>query len=64
MWTCYAGTFLRELALWGDLEDACRLADCLINLVRPNPAGFFSFPNISSLVSRIWAAKWMAPAPS
>ena len=44
MWTRDAGTFLRELALWGDLEHACLLADCLMSLVWRNSEGFYTFP--------------------
>jgi hypothetical protein len=44
MWTRDAGTFLRELVLWGYLNHACLLADCLLQLVRPNAAGYHTFP--------------------
>ncbi len=44
MWTRDAGTFLRELALWGNLQDACLLAERLMDLVRPNSEGFSTFP--------------------
>ncbi len=44
MWTRDAGVFLRELTLWGYLEEACQTASCLMRLVRPNPQGFLTFP--------------------
>ncbi len=44
MWTRDAGVFLRELALWGYIKEACMVARQLIRLVEPNEDGFFTFP--------------------
>ena len=44
MWTRDGGTFMRELVQWGYLEHAVLLSDCLIDLVRKNEDGYFSFP--------------------
>jgi hypothetical protein len=44
MWTRDGGTFMRELVQWGYLEHAVLLSDCLIDLVRKNDEGFYSFP--------------------
>jgi hypothetical protein len=44
MWTRDAGVFLRELVLWGRLDQARLVATCLMDLVEPNPQGFHSFP--------------------
>lgn len=43
-WTRDGGTFMRELALWGNFEHACLTADCLMTQVDRNAEGFFSFP--------------------
>jgi hypothetical protein len=44
MWTRDAGTFLRELVAFGYLQHACLNAGCLMDLVRHNEEGFYSFP--------------------
>jgi len=44
MWTRDAGTYLRELTMWGDYEHAALLAHCLIQLVDRNKDGFYSYP--------------------
>lgn len=44
MWTRDAGTYLRELTMWGDYEHASLLAHCLIQLVDRNKDGFYSYP--------------------
>ncbi len=44
MWTRDAGVFLRELVLWGKLEQAVAVAERLIDLVRPNAEGYCTFP--------------------
>lgn len=44
MWTRDGGTFMRELAMRGYYEHAALLAECLMDLVRKNQAGFYSFP--------------------
>lgn len=44
MWTRDAGTYLRELTMWGDYEHAALLAHCLIQLVDRNRDGFYSYP--------------------
>lgn len=44
MWTRDAGTYLRELTMWGDYEHATLLAHCLIQLVDRNKDGFYSYP--------------------
>ena len=44
MWTRDAGVFLRELVQWGDMQRACQVANCLMDLVRPNTQGFLTFP--------------------
>ncbi|HEX5284219.1 MAG TPA: hypothetical protein VFW30_08875 [Bryocella sp.] len=44
MWTRDAGTYLRELTMWGDYKDATLLAHCLIQLVDRNKDGFYSYP--------------------
>ncbi len=43
-WTRDGGTFLRELALWGEFEHACQTCACLIKLVEKNDTGYFAFP--------------------
>ena len=44
MWTRDAGTYLRELTMWGDYAHATLLAHCLIQLVDRNKDGFYSYP--------------------
>ena len=44
MWTRDAGTFLRELALWGYMKEACLAADALMRMVDKNEDGFYTFP--------------------
>ncbi len=44
MWTRDAGTFLRELVMWGCFEHAKQVAECLIRLVAKNPDGFHAYP--------------------
>src|ERR1700744_6266484 len=44
MWTRDSGTFLRELTMRGYYEHASLLAECLMNQVEKNEAGFYSFP--------------------
>lgn len=44
MWSRDGGTFLRELVLWGNINHACLLADCLIQLVKKNDEGYYTFP--------------------
>jgi hypothetical protein len=44
MWTRDAGTYLRELTMWGDYADAKLLTHCLIQLVDRNRDGFYSYP--------------------
>jgi len=44
MWTRDAGTYLRELTMWGDYAHAALLAHCLIELVDRNKDGFYSYP--------------------
>jgi len=44
MWTRDAGVFLRELTLWGRVEEARLVAGALMELVEPNEDGFYSFP--------------------
>ncbi len=44
MWTRDAGVFLRELVLWGRIDQARLVATCLMDLVEANPQGFHSFP--------------------
>lgn len=43
-WTRDAGTLLRELVQWGYLGQAGEEAQALMRLVRPNAAGFCSYP--------------------
>jgi hypothetical protein len=43
-WTRDAGTLLRELVQWGWLGHAAMEARALMRLVRPNAAGFCSYP--------------------
>jgi hypothetical protein len=44
MWTRDAGVFLRELVLWGRLDEARLVAGCLMDLVERNEQGFLAFP--------------------
>lgn len=44
MWTRDGGTFLRELVAWGYYEHACQTAQCLMDFVGTNHAGFIAFP--------------------
>lgn len=44
MWTRDAGTLLRELALWGYMDEACLVADALMRMVDKNEDGFYTFP--------------------
>jgi hypothetical protein len=44
MWTRDSGTYLRELAMRGYYAHASLLAECLMNQVEKNEAGFYSFP--------------------
>lgn len=44
-WTRDAGTFLRELALWGYTDQAVLVAEYLRTHVTLNPDGFYTFPN-------------------
>jgi hypothetical protein len=44
MWTRDAGTFLRELVLWGDFARARLTAGCLMDLSPLNAQGFHTFP--------------------
>lgn len=44
MWTRDAGCILREMVMWGYLDEACQTADCLMKLVRPNREGYLMFP--------------------
>jgi hypothetical protein len=44
MWTRDAGTFLRELVMRGYYQHAALIAECLMQLVEKNPAGFYTFP--------------------
>ena len=44
MWTRDAGTYLRELTMWGDYTHAILVAHCLIQLVDRNKDGFYSYP--------------------
>lgn len=43
-WSRDTGVLLRELALWGHLREASRVAERLMALVRPNAAGYRMFP--------------------
>ncbi len=43
-WSRDAGTFLRELVLWGYTDQARKVAQCLMGLVGKNRVGFFAFP--------------------
>jgi hypothetical protein len=44
MWTRDAGTFMRELVLWGYYEHACQVAQCVMDNVGTNSNGFIEFP--------------------
>jgi hypothetical protein len=44
MWTRDAGTFMRELVLWGYDEHACQVAQCIMDFVGTNSEGFVAFP--------------------
>jgi hypothetical protein len=44
MWTRDAGTFMRELVLWGYYEHACQVAQCVMDNVGSNSNGFIEFP--------------------
>lgn len=44
MWTRDVGVFLRELTLWGRVEEARLVATALMELVESNEDGFYSFP--------------------
>lgn len=44
MWARDAGTYLRELTMWGDYEDASLLSRCLMQLVEKNEAGYYFYP--------------------
>jgi hypothetical protein len=44
MWTRDSGTYLRELTMRGYYEHASLVAECLMNQVEKNEAGFYSFP--------------------
>jgi hypothetical protein len=44
MWSRDAGVFLREMVHWGYIGHACLTADCLMDMVRLNEEGFFTFP--------------------
>jgi hypothetical protein len=44
MWSRDGGTFMRELVFWGYYQHACQVAECLMNFVGTNSAGFIAFP--------------------
>lgn len=44
MWSRDGGTFMRELVFWGYYQHACQVAECLMNFVGTNQAGFVAFP--------------------
>jgi hypothetical protein len=44
MWSRDGGTFMRELVMRGYYQHASLLAECLMDLVRKNPDGFYTFP--------------------
>ena len=44
MWTRDAGVMLRELSCYGYLDEACILAECMVNMVIKNAEGFYTFP--------------------
>jgi hypothetical protein len=44
MWTRDSGTYLRELTMRGYYEHASLVAECLMNQVEKNEAGYYSFP--------------------
>lgn len=44
MWRRDGGTFMRELTMRGDFDDASLLAECLMHQVEKNSDGFYDFP--------------------
>ncbi len=44
MWPRDAAIVMREFIHWGRFDEACLLAQALMQLVRPNEEGFFSYP--------------------
>lgn len=44
MWTRDGGTFLRELTMRGEFEQASLLARCLMQMVEKNDAGYYFYP--------------------
>src|SRR5215472_7791867 len=43
MWTRDAGTFMREMVLWGYYEHACQVAQCAMDFVGTDTNGFVAF---------------------
>lgn len=48
MWTRDAGTFMREMILWGYYEHASQVARCIMDYVTTNNSGYVSFPRYLS----------------
>lgn len=58
MWSRDSGTFIRELVMRGYYEHASLLAECLINLVRKNPDGFYTFPRYFKASQPGWGTEF------
>lgn len=56
-WTRDAGTFLRELALWGYIDEAALVAEYLRTHVALNPDGYYTFPNYFKGKSDGWGVE-------
>ena len=44
-WTRDCGIFLREIVLWGYIDEAVLIAEYLLSHVEENPEGYYTYPN-------------------